>query len=93
MKERSFVRVDEHDATVLITAVIVGCPAIALTRIRLFAASLLRRDSLRLMDNRLRLGRRQLTQTCLPSRSSPKASEGWLAVRDDFRNWVMANAA
>jgi hypothetical protein len=28
-----------------------------------------------------------------PSRSSPKVSEGWLAVRDDFRNWLIREAA
>jgi hypothetical protein len=29
----------------------------------------------------------------LPSRSSPKASEGWLGVRDDFRCWLIRAAA
>ena len=30
-------------------------------------------------------------RTSLPSRSSPtiQASEGWLGVRDDFRNWFV----
>lgn len=35
---------------------------------------------------------RDFTQTCLPSRSSPQASEGWLGLRDDLRTWVVANA-
>jgi hypothetical protein len=29
----------------------------------------------------------------LPSRSSPQASEGWLAALDDFRNWLIREAA
>jgi hypothetical protein len=40
----------------------------------------LRRDSLR------------ESQTRQPSRSSPEASEGWLGLRDAFRNWLLTVA-
>ena len=40
-------------------------------------------------EDRARAGDIELTLTRLPGRSSPKASGGWLGVRDDFRNWLI----
>ena len=42
----------------------------------------------------LRLGQPSAASapTCLPRRSSAKPSEVWLAVRDDFRNWLVSAA-
>jgi hypothetical protein len=49
----------------------------------------LRRDSLRMIDERSSHPAR-LAEPKLALRSV--ASEGWLAVRDDFRNWVIRAA-
>ena len=60
-----------------------------------FAPAALRRDSLRLPMTRSLVGPLAGTGLGLPSRSSLviHASEGWLGVRDDFRNRLVERVA